>query len=74
MWENTARNILWLTGGTPETFGNTDVPAYKAMLAIIEQAKDSALKTPRVDMPGAKITPGKCRELEPLTPPKLAER
>lgn len=56
------------------TFGNTDVPAYKAMLAIIEQAKDSALKTPRVDMPGAKITPGKCRELEPLTPPKLAER
>jgi len=24
MWDNTASNVLWLTGGTPETFGNTD--------------------------------------------------
>ncbi len=56
------------------SFGDDSAPGYRAMLAIIQKARNDALKTPRVDMPGAEITPGKCRELEPLTPPKLAER
>ena len=53
-------------------FANTNAPAYRAILAVIEQARDEALKTPRVDMPGATVIPGKCRELVPLSPPTLA--
>ncbi len=46
---------------------------YKAILAIIQQARIEALKTPRVDMPGADIIKGKYRRLPALTPPKYVK-
>jgi len=52
----------------------TNAPAYRAMLGIIVEAREQALKTPRVDMPGAEIIPGRCRELPPLSPPMQARR
>jgi len=54
-------------GKTP--FPNTADPSYQAMLDIIRNAREAALKTPRVDMPGAQTIQGHCRQLAPLTPP-----
>jgi hypothetical protein len=45
-------------------------PAYRAMLDIIRKGREAALKSPRVDMPGAAVTTGQFRELKPLTPPR----
>ena len=59
-----------LEGKAVTTFANPDAPAYRALLAIIQQGREEALKKPRVDMPGAVVTRGKCRELPPLTPPQ----
>jgi hypothetical protein len=53
------------------TFETTGNEHYRAMLSIIRQARTRALKTPRVDMPGARINPGRCRQ---LVPPPLPER
>ena len=55
------------------TFADTTNATYKAMLKIITDARAAALKTPRVDMPGAVIVEGKCRELPPLAPPVLSQ-
>lgn len=57
------------TGIPRDTFADTAQPAYQAMLRIIQGARMTALQTPRVDMPGARIIPGKCRELPPLGAP-----
>ena len=59
-------------GTAVASFENAKSPAFQAMLAIITKAREEALKKPRVDMPGATIIPGKCRELPPLTPPNNA--
>ncbi len=60
------------TAGMPVvSFADTNAPFYQAMLSIITQARDEALHAPRVDMPGAQIVPGACRELPPLTPPMI---
>jgi len=53
------------------TFADTSNATYQAMLKIITDAHAAALKTPRVDMPGAVIIEGKCRELPPLSPPVM---
>jgi mono/diheme cytochrome c family protein len=56
--------------GPAETpFSSTDDPSYQAMLDVIRNAREAALKTPRVDMPGAQIIEGHCRQLAPLAPP-----
>jgi hypothetical protein len=47
-------------------------PHYQEMLAIIRQARAYALAEPRVDMPGAEIQPGVCRQLVPLPVPDRA--
>jgi len=47
---------------------------YKAMLEIIRSGQKLALAKPRVDMPGAIINPGICRQLAPVPlPDKMPE-
>jgi hypothetical protein len=58
-------------GKVVTTFADTSNTHYQAMLKIITDARTAALKTPRVDMPGAVIVEGKCRELPPLAPPVM---
>lgn len=59
-------------------FASTDDEHYRAMLTIIRKARAEALARPRVDMPGAEITPGECRVMAPMpvpqVPPELAVR
>ena len=56
--------------GTPAaSFADTASAGYQAMLAIIAKGREEALKAPRVDMPGAKIIRGECRQLKPIAPP-----
>jgi len=51
--------------GTEVTlFPSVNHRAYQRMLTLIQQARAEALKSARVDMPGAKVIPGKCRELD----------
>lgn len=59
-------------GAAVTPFANTEDPHYLALLALIQQTRTAALKSPRVDMPGAEIIRGRCRELAPLTPPAPA--
>jgi hypothetical protein len=40
-------------------------PHYLAMLAILRDAREQVLASPRVDMPGAKVIPGACRMFAP---------
>lgn len=61
-------------GKTVVLFQDTTNASYKAMLKVITQARNTALKTPRVDMPGAEIVKGKCRELTPITPPDFTAK
>jgi hypothetical protein len=49
---------------------STDDPHYQNMLAIIRQGRAKALAAPRVDMPGAEIIAGACRQ---FLPPPLPE-
>ncbi len=57
-------------GKPVETFRSTDDPRYQAMLAIIREGRRTALLTPRVDMPGAEIQPGRCRQFVPPPVPE----
>jgi hypothetical protein len=57
------------SGAPRTTFADTGAAGYQEMLAIIRVGRETALAKPRVDMPGAQPTPGRCRELEPLAPP-----
>ncbi len=56
-----------LAKGRPQvvTFASTADPRYQAMLATIREGRRRALATPRVDMPGARVQPGECRQLVP---------
>lgn len=59
--------------GTPvASFASTGDPVYQAMLAIIRDARDKALASPRVDMPGAEIIPGSFRQFNPPPLPAAA--
>ncbi len=58
------------TEGEPVvTFASTANKHYQAMLAIIRDGCRQALAAPRVDMPGAEIQPGMCRQLIPTALP-----
>ncbi len=59
-------------GKAVTTFSDMNVTAYQTILRDIRAARDAALLAARVDMPGAKPTPGICRELPPLSPPVVA--
>jgi hypothetical protein len=59
-------------GAAVASFAGADDPAYRTLLAAIEQARARALASPRVDMPGAPITRGRCRDVAPLQPPAVA--
>lgn len=48
-------------GAPVVSFASSDDAHYQAMLAIIRTARQQALATPRVDMPGAEIVAGECR-------------
>ena len=56
-------------GKAVTTFADANNATYQAMLKIITGARAAALKAPRVDMPGAIIERGVCRQLPPLAPP-----
>lgn len=54
----------WNTNGTAVvTFGSTNHPGYQRMLTTIQKARLSALRNPRVDMPGAEVSEGQSRTL-----------
>jgi len=66
-------------GGEPVvSFASTDDPTYQAMLAIIREAREQALAVPRIDMPGAEVVAGSCRQFLPPplpdAPPPLHAR
>ena len=56
-------------GAAVTPFADTNSAPYSAMLAIIRRGRAQALQQPRVDMPGAVVQAGRCRELPPLAPP-----
>jgi cytochrome c553 len=59
--------------GTPvASFASTGDPHYQKMLAIIRQAREQALAAPRVDMPGAEVVAGTCRQFNPPPLPEVA--
>ena len=59
------------TEGDPlAVFASTVDPHYRAMLAIIRNGRRQALAAPRVDMPGAKINAGACRQFLPTPLPE----
>jgi len=53
-------------------FASTADADYQAMLGIIRDAREQALATPRVDMPGAEVLPGACRTFLPPSLPDVA--
>lgn len=59
--------------GTPVvSFASTTDPVYQAMLAIIRDARDKTLATPRIDMPDAEVIPGAFRQFNPPPLPEVA--
>jgi hypothetical protein len=56
------------------TFLSTDDSRYQTMLDIIRRGRRQALATPRVDMPGAKINAGLCRQIVSIRMPDVAPR
>ncbi|MGD0094222.1 MAG: LamG-like jellyroll fold domain-containing protein, partial [Planctomycetota bacterium] len=51
------------------TFASVQDPHYQQMLQIIRDGRRQALAVPSVDMPGAKVVAGVCRQLVPLPLP-----
>lgn len=58
-----------ISGKEAASFASAGDANYAAFLRIIESARDTALKTPRVDMPGAVVHPGQCRQFVPTPLP-----
>ncbi len=59
------------TQGNPlVSFTSTEDTNYQAILAIIRKARQQALASPRVDMPGAEVQPGACRQFIPTPLPE----
>ncbi|MBI5684732.1 MAG: NPCBM/NEW2 domain-containing protein [Verrucomicrobia bacterium] len=57
--------------GTPVSpFAANSDPIYQEMLGIIRGGRELALRTPRVDMPGAQPFAGVLRQQRPLAPPE----
>ncbi len=59
-----------LSGAPVVSFRSPEDPAYQRLLELIRRARERALATPRVDMPGAEIEPGESRV---FIPPPLPE-
>ena len=52
--------------GTPVvSFASTSDPHYQEMLTFLKEARARVLASPRVDMPGAVVLPGTCRQFLP---------
>ncbi|MHC4994045.1 MAG: HzsA-related protein [Planctomycetota bacterium] len=49
------------SGKSVTPFASVDSSGYRAMLRLIVAARDEALRSPRVDMPGAKVIKGEFR-------------
>ncbi len=61
----------WDESGQPlVTFKSTEDAIYQEMLAIIQQGRQAALATPRLDMPGAQVVAGTWRKIVPRPLPK----
>jgi hypothetical protein len=54
------------------TFLSIEDSRYQAMLKIIRRGRREALATPRVDMPGAKVLAGLCKQIMPVPVPQIA--
>ncbi len=54
------------------SFASSDDADYQAMLEIIRRGRETALASPRVDMPGAEIVSGTCRLFVPPPVPQQA--
>jgi hypothetical protein len=64
--------IPYTSEGAPVvSFAATSDPHYQNMLAIIRGARDQALAAPRVDMPGAEVIAGTCRQFNPPPLPEV---
>ena len=59
-------------GALVATFTGTGDPHYQKMLSLIRAGRDQALAAPRVDMPGAEILAGECRQFNPPPLPATA--
>lgn len=51
------------TGAEIVSFSSTSHPAYQRMLQIIRNAREAALLSPRIDMPGAEVIEGHGRKV-----------
>jgi hypothetical protein len=60
------------TGRPVVSFASTQDAHYQKMLAIIREGREKALAAPRVDMPGAEVIAGACRQFKPLPLPDTA--
>lgn len=70
-----AKNSRIDTNGTPRaSFADAQAAGYQHFLGLIRAARAEALQAPRVDMPGAHVIAGECRELPPLSPPEVAKK
>ncbi|MFA6561113.1 MAG: LamG-like jellyroll fold domain-containing protein [Verrucomicrobiia bacterium] len=54
-----------MSGAPLVSFASTTDKHYQMMLAAIRNGRERALLTPRVDMPGAEVLPGACRQFNP---------
>ena len=52
-------------GRSATSFAGVGDPHYQAMLATIREGRRKALAAPRIDMPGAEVRPGACRQFFP---------
>jgi len=65
--------VPYKSEGTPVvSFAATNDSHYRNMLTIIRRARDLALAAPRVDMPGAEVIAGACRQFNVPPPPVIA--
>ena len=85
LWKGYAHAVLPLEAFAPQPLEKPDMsgppvvsiastgdPSYQAMLAIVRKAREQALAAPRVDMPGADIVAGTCRQFLPPPLPEAA--
>jgi hypothetical protein len=64
-FERHARVLPDRAGEPVVSFASVEAAPYQRLLALIRQARDQALATPRVDMPGAEIEAGASRMFLP---------
>jgi hypothetical protein len=60
-----------LSGPPVASLTSTADPRYQAMLAVIRDVREKTLAAPRVDMPGAEVIAGACRQFNPPPLPEV---